>query len=568
MTAQWQKVVDHVQSFREGTYEGYTSSGGYDNNTQFGRQFGENYVSWCVIFDWCVYDDLGLAGIVPKVDNVTNFSNWAKARGQWSSYPSVGAWINFDNGAHTELVVGFDATYVYSKGGNTNTNGSAQGDGIYSHKNLRTAAKVTGYFAPKFSDGVCPPTADPKDYRGGKAVTSWRWTAAPAPVLPGVSYLQVRWAAGVATSDEKRVTAGPLNPQDDVKRVQDALAAKGFLKSGYEVGFFDDPTLAAYKAFQVSLYGAGPSADGLPGVDSLTRLGAGRFVVQSTTGAYTPAYVSTPTPAPGTPAARPWVWSIVGTDVNQSRGCPGSVRQVQDALKREFPQAVWAEEYGVFWGWRTTVGYRWWQERLYPTAPAADKDGIPGPDSLAKLGVKQGFDVHQVPATAASADGTLRYAQVTYKRGDNNFTVEDVVKAACKALGFTYSTAWVAGYRWAMGHESGGNTNACNCNDSNNITPPGFNKVADWGDGYFSNGVRALNGALTNFQCSRGPWQCIPQTFAAYHAPGTSVNIYDPVASCAASMNYVHNRYGVAKDGSNLGAKVQQFRVGASPLGY
>ncbi len=62
--------------------------------------------------------------------------------------------------------------------------------------------------------------------------------------------------------------------------------------------------------------------------------------------------------------------------------------------------------------------------------------------------------------------------------------------------------------------------------------------------------------------------QCIPQTFAQRHAPGTSVNIYDPVACIAAVMRYVRKRYDVAIDGSNLAGKVQQFDPHRDPRGY
>ncbi|MFD7918222.1 transglycosylase SLT domain-containing protein [Streptomyces sp. NPDC059740] len=68
--------------------------------------------------------------------------------------------------------------------------------------------------------------------------------------------------------------------------------------------------------------------------------------------------------------------------------------------------------------------------------------------------------------------------------------------------------------------------------------------------------------------CSRGGWQCIPSTFAAYHQPGTSTDIYDPVANCAASMNYMMSRYGVSADGSNLAAKVPQANPNAPGHGY
>ncbi|MGC0421015.1 glycoside hydrolase family 25 protein [Embleya sp. AB8] len=166
----WERLVDHVQSIPEGIYEGHNDTDGWDNHTEWGRRFGEDGVPWCVIFDWCMYDDVGLADLVPKVDNVDVFSDWARARGQWSEYPSVGAWVNFSNGAHTELVLRFDDTYVWTKGGNTLPTGGdgGQGNGVYAHRNLRHDPKIVGYFAPNFPDG-CPPTADPNDYRAGRA---------------------------------------------------------------------------------------------------------------------------------------------------------------------------------------------------------------------------------------------------------------------------------------------------------------------------------------------------------------------------------------------------------------
>lgn len=185
----WEKQQFVLALVPEGVYEGYSSNGGYDNNNVFGIFYGENFVSWCVIFDWYVAYIAGLAAVVPKTDNVGSFSSWAQARGQWSEYPSIGAWINFDAGGHTEQVTGFDALYTYSKGGNTVANGAndnGQGDGVHGeHKTLRTSTRIVGYFAIKYPDGVCPPTADPHDYRGGKAVASYSYKLpAIAPTTP------------------------------------------------------------------------------------------------------------------------------------------------------------------------------------------------------------------------------------------------------------------------------------------------------------------------------------------------------------------------------------------------
>ncbi len=67
---------------------------------------------------------------------------------------------------------------------------------------------------------------------------------------------------------------------------------------------------------------------------------------------------------------------------------------------------------------------------------------------------------------------------------------------------------------------------------------------------------------------SRGAWQFIAPTFAAYHEPGTSHNINDLVAQACAFINYARGRYGVAADASNLAARIQQADPRRSPKGY
>jgi hypothetical protein len=77
--------------------------------------------------------------------------------------------------------------------------------------------------------------------------------------------------------------------------------------------------------------------------------------------------------------------------------------------------------------------------------------------------------------------------------------------------------------------------------------------INDWDSN--AHGPRVADGYP--FGCSRGGLQTIPTTFAAHHEPGTSTNIYNPVANAAAAMNYVMSRYGVHRNGSNLGAVPQ-----------
>ena len=67
---------------------------------------------------------------------------------------------------------------------------------------------------------------------------------------------------------------------------------------------------------------------------------------------------------------------------------------------------------------------------------------------------------------------------------------------------------------------------------------------------------------------SKGAWQFIAPTFAAYHEPGTSNNIHDLVAQACAFINYARGRYGVAADASDLADRIQQADPRRSPKGY
>ena len=67
--------------------------------------------------------------------------------------------------------------------------------------------------------------------------------------------------------------------------------------------------------------------------------------------------------------------------------------------------------------------------------------------------------------------------------------------------------------------------------------------------------------------CSRGPWQCIRTTFAENHQAGTSTNIYDPVASCAADMNHIIAAWGVSPDGHDLLQKCPAARPETGQVG-
>ncbi|MCF3100966.1 transglycosylase SLT domain-containing protein [Streptomyces roseoverticillatus] len=106
------------------------------------------------------------------------------------------------------------------------------------------------------------------------------------------------------------------------------------------------------------------------------------------------------------------------------------------------------------------------------------------------------------------------------------------IQAAMRATGVS-GGAWLRGLVTLVMRESGGNPRAVNNWDSN----------AASGDP------------------SKGLAQVIGSTFRAYHQPGTSWDILDPIANVAAAINYIRDRYG---DISN----VQQANPDLPPKGY
>ncbi|MFE0101150.1 transglycosylase SLT domain-containing protein [Streptomyces sp. NPDC059009] len=111
-----------------------------------------------------------------------------------------------------------------------------------------------------------------------------------------------------------------------------------------------------------------------------------------------------------------------------------------------------------------------------------------------------------------------------------------IINAALKAAGVPPPgtlSQWQKGLNTLITRESGWNPNAINNWDSN-----------------------AAAG-----MASRGLAQVIPPTFAANHVPGTSSNIFDPVANVAAAIRYITRRYG------NI-TNVAQADASAMPQGY
>ncbi|QIV80004.1 hypothetical protein EXE63_02715 (plasmid) [Mycolicibacterium frederiksbergense] len=164
------------------------------------------------------------------------------------------------------------------------------------------------------------------------------------------------------------------------------------------------------------------------------------------------------------------------------------------------------------------------------------------------VGASAGAGVENRTDAAAIPVGQVNLAKQGFPGGPEAY--RQYLGKALDTMGVTDPTAranWTRGLMTGLARESGFHPDAVNLSDSN------------------AHGARMADGAPAG--ASRGGLQTIPATFASNHQPGTSRNIYDPVANITAAMNYLMRRYHVARDGSNLSV-VGQFNPRHAPGGY
>ncbi|MDI2131184.1 CHAP domain-containing protein [Yinghuangia seranimata] len=141
---------------------------------------------------------------------------------------------------------------------NTNQTGSAEGDGVYFKKRLRRDPYVFAYGYPAYPGGIT--SADP----------AWGGGPAAPPQVEQVSLARLQAAARA----DAPAPGTPMAYRAGTLLVERALVAEGLLDARYADGSYGTKTLAAYAAWQRRLGYAGGDADGIPGNDSLARLGA------------------------------------------------------------------------------------------------------------------------------------------------------------------------------------------------------------------------------------------------------------------------------------------------------
>lgn len=268
------KEVMALAATQVGVHEGKTN-GRWNNDQKYSDQTPglewSDRMAWCQTFQsWLLYKT-GLTKLGPVTASCLYATGWFKNKKRWSEYPALGAQVLFgrNGGSHVELVVGYDSTYVYTIGGNTNVNGSAEGDGVYRKTRLRRDSYVFGYGYPDYEGGSY--SADPNATKFGykhKAVATasdlGKTTTKPKPPkatkFPGAKYF--------GTGKENKY----------VTQLGKALIKYGY-KEFYSVGAgpkWSASDLMATRAFQRAQGWSGSDADGYPGKETWDRLMTGK----------------------------------------------------------------------------------------------------------------------------------------------------------------------------------------------------------------------------------------------------------------------------------------------------
>jgi hypothetical protein len=235
MTPALVRAVPHLEN--PGTAAGFlavlSSQLGYretgDNDNFFGRWYGQNHAPWCAMFQTWGSRMSGCAKVIPRFAYTPEGAHWFREHDRWHATPRVGD-LGFVYGPtrdgarihHVFAVLAVLGSHVLTVEGNTNNTGSAQGNGVYSLKRRADRGPHGGYGRPAYAPG--PSVRPPVDLS---------------------DVLHTARTTGTYTG-----------------RVAVALNAEGL-----------PAAVAGYARWQHQLGYRGRDADGIAGMESLTKLG-------------------------------------------------------------------------------------------------------------------------------------------------------------------------------------------------------------------------------------------------------------------------------------------------------
>ena len=181
-----------------GYHEGHDSDGNWNNMQKYspavpGLEWSQGQ-AWCATFASWAYRTSGVKpGSFPVTASVGEAMNWYKDHGRWSEYPSVGAQIIMGEDKHTGIVIAVQADTVTTIEGNTNNQGSAQGDGVYVRTRTRRDPYVTGYGMPDFDKFDVPaPSTNGDTMNNDDARILWNYRN-PSEKFDAYAFLLGTW---------------------------------------------------------------------------------------------------------------------------------------------------------------------------------------------------------------------------------------------------------------------------------------------------------------------------------------------------------------------------------------
>lgn len=215
-----------------GYREGRSPDGDWNNFQKYspavpGLEWSQNQ-AWCATFtSWgAVKTVTGVPArdLFPVTASCSTAVQWWKNHNRWTEYPVLGApfYMGSSGQDHVGVVHAYDADFIYTVEGNTNTDGSYQGNGVYERKRPRRGTgSPYGYGIPKFDEATI--TADPAA-SGYKATASVpRITEPPKEAVVAISDDDARKIAKFVWAQSlKSPTSGEAHSAETFLRYADS----------------------------------------------------------------------------------------------------------------------------------------------------------------------------------------------------------------------------------------------------------------------------------------------------------------------------------------------------------
>ncbi|MEU3402374.1 peptidoglycan-binding protein [Streptomyces sp. NPDC006670] len=233
--------------------------------------------AWCATFvAWCAQES-GNASLFPVTASCAEGVSWFSERDRFTEYPVIGGQVFFGpgGGSHTGICVAYTDSTITTVEGNTNDDGSAEGDGVYLKTRDRRSSRIYGYGVPDFAEGVV--LADP-EWKGRPGAVVFTEEASESDLPSGPSSGTAEPSSARDGAEDGGTADAAYEPfpgaeffhdgQDSpvVTRMGERLVAEGC--SAYAEGpgpRWSDADRESFRNWQHKLGDGGADADGIPG---------------------------------------------------------------------------------------------------------------------------------------------------------------------------------------------------------------------------------------------------------------------------------------------------------------